>query len=118
MLRIEVRKLHLRAFAVVVGKRPFPHFAVGKAPTLQFLYGLKVLPALSLRFLLIVLSLFALTTAGKQPALHGRLVHAELLGRAATAAVQKPVPARVVLRLGCGIENLFKIIRHRLSPSL
>ena len=46
MLRIESGLVHLRISAVVVFKRPFPHFRVGKAPVFQIIHGLKVLSAL------------------------------------------------------------------------
>ena len=116
--------LHLGAFPVVLFKIPVPHGGVGKTPAFQVLNNVKVLSLLlgGFPFLPDFPLAVALCRVAVTPEQVLALREVGFFGLAAAPAVQKPV-CPCVVRLFQGscshfINHGFKIVTHKLSPSL
>ena len=103
MFHIEMGGFHLRVSAVVIGKSPFPHSRVGKAPAFQFFHLVPVLSLLFGGFTLHALRPLAVTFSRMSVTpKQGSLISREIgfFRCPALAAVEQTVLTCVVLRLG------------------
>mgnify|MGYP006957492237 FL=1 len=98
MLNVEEGVLHLLTPTVVVGKCPLLHGRASKAMAFQICHGLTVTAGLLRRCLPVDALMITAAGMGQQATHQRRCLHAELLGSAALATVQKAVLTNVILR--------------------